>query len=127
MEASVFLMRNGVDEYSLYVYDVDRFGSIKTISKMNEPKLQEMVVCLREMTRIEKALSVFFPNNLPDVNVSIVKRINPIEYNMVLNLGMTIISQMDETEFHETLFEMETICMQQIGTKVYFPPLKKEA
>jgi hypothetical protein len=31
---------------------------------------------------------------------------------------------MTDEEFHEIVFELETIPLQPIGTKVYFPPLK---
>jgi hypothetical protein len=125
MEASTFLMRNGLDEYTLYMYDVFRFGSIKTLSKMNEPGLHKLVVLLREMHSNDKPSAVWFPQNYdtPEVLTSIIKR-GKDNIILVINVGSLLLSEMTDDEFHEIVFELETIPMQLIGTKVYFPPLK---
>jgi hypothetical protein len=126
MENSTFLMRNGKDQYTLYTFDVNHFGSIKTLSKMNEPQLHTLVVLLREMHSSDKPSRVWFPRNydIPEMLTSITKREKD---NIILsiNIGSYLLSEMTDDEFHEVVFELETIPMQPIGTKVYFPSLKK--
>jgi hypothetical protein len=125
MEASTFLMRNGYDEYTLYVYDVNRFGSIKTLSKMNEPELHDIVVLLRQVHSEINPCVVWFPQNpnIPEILTSIRKR-GKDNIILAINVGSVLLSEMTDDEFHEIVFELETIPMQPIGTKVYFPPLK---
>jgi hypothetical protein len=118
-------MRNGLDEYTLYMYDVFRFGSINTLSRMNEPGLHKLVVLLREMHSNDKPSAVWFPQNYdtPEVLTSITKR-GKDNIILAINVGSVLLSEMTDDEFHEIVFELETIPMQPIGTKVYFPPLK---
>jgi hypothetical protein len=125
MTNSTFLMRNGNDEYTLYVYDVNCFGSIKTLSKMNEPELQDIVILLRQIHSEVKPCVVWFPQNpdTPEILVSVRKR-GKDNIILSINVGSVLLSEMTDDEFHEIVFELETIPMQPIGTKVYFPPLK---
>jgi hypothetical protein len=118
-------MRNGLDEYTLYTFDINRFGSIKTLSKMNEPMLQKMVLFLRAMHSDDKPNTIWFPQNsdIPEMMVT-VRRRGKDNIILALNLGSVLLSEMTDEEFHEIVFELETIPMQPIGTKVYFPPLK---
>ncbi|HEY7161328.1 MAG TPA: hypothetical protein VH815_08710 [Acidobacteriota bacterium] len=125
MENSTFLMRNGNDEYTLYTFDVNHFGSIKTLSKMNEPLLHMVVTCLQKIHSEDKPAPVYFPKNenIPEMMVCIQKR-GKNNIILALNLGSFLLSEMTDEEFHEIVFELETIPLQPIGTKVYFPPLK---
>jgi len=125
MENSTFLMRNGLDEYTLYTFNINRFGSIKTLSKMNESELHDIVVLLRQVHSEVKLCIVWFPQNpdMPEILTSIRKR-GKDNIILAINVGSVLLSEMTDDEFHEVVFELETIPMQPIGTKVYFPPLK---
>jgi hypothetical protein len=123
-EHQTFLMRNALDEYTLYTYNLLQFGSIQTLSKMNEPELHKLVVFLREMHSNDKSSTVWFPQNYdtPEVLTRISKR-GKDNIILAINVGSHLLSEMTDDEFHEVVFELETIPMQPIGTKVYFPPL----
>jgi hypothetical protein len=116
-----------VDEYS---YDLIAQGlngeySMHVLSTLFQKDFDLMIEYMKQM-RVSSNLPFyyFFPKfkTAPEIDVKLVR--NVIEYQLVLNLGSHILSEMSSNEFDVLLYECKELRSLIPGSKVYFPPVK---
>jgi len=122
---SAFIQKFQDNTYSLMASGLtDRF-SLHCLSELSEKDFHYMIEYMEQM-RVTKNIPFYyhFPRykRAPEIDVKLVR--NTFGYQLILNLGARIFSDMDQKEFDQTLHELKDLVSQFTGHKVYFPPVK---
>jgi hypothetical protein len=117
-----------VDDYS---YDLIAQGlvgefSMHILSTLFFRDFQYLIEHMEQM-KVSKTIPFVyhFPafKTAPEIDVRLVRRYEN-EYQIILNLGSRILSQMNSGEFDVALYECKELRGLIAGSKVYFPPVK---
>ena len=111
--------------YDLVVQGLVSDFSRHVLSTLFEKDYALMIEHMEQM-QVSKHLPVYyhFPRykTAPEIDVRLVRNI--MEYQLILNVGMRILSEMTNDEFDVVLYECKQLPSQVVGSKVYFPPVK---
>jgi len=122
---TTFIHKITEHNYDLVVEGLTSRFTFNVLSSLSQEDFHSMIEYMEQM-KVSKHLPFyyFFPRfkTLPEIDVRLVR--NVIEYQLVLNLGARVLSEMNNAEFDNLLYELKDLVSQFIGHKVYFPPIK---
>ena len=120
-----FMMKMDDDSFDLLVVGLHyRFNVLSTLFVKD---FHFMIYWLEKLLTLKGSFATWyqFPHysNRPEIVVRMCKMMDD-NYQLVLNLGSEILSEMDTKEFTQLIYELKDLVSQFNGSKVYFPTAK---
>jgi hypothetical protein len=123
---TAFIHKIDEDSYDLVAQGLIGEFSMHILSTLFQKDFDLMIEYMEQM-RVSKHLPFYyyFPRykTAPEIDVRLVRN-SMKEYQLILNLGARILSDMSEQEFDQILWELKDLRSQFVGHKVYFLPVK---
>lgn len=123
---SVYIQKFQDGTYSLFAVGLIDIFSLHCLSELSEKDFGYMIEYMEQM-RVSNHLPFyyFFPRykQSMEIDVRLVRSIAK-EYQLILNLGARILSNMNQNEFDKILHELKGLVSQSDHSKVYFPSVK---
>ncbi len=122
---TVFIHKVDLTSYDLIAQGLNGEYSMHILSTLFAEDFHLMIEYMEQM-RVSRNLPFYyhFPRfkTAPEIDVRLVR--NVLGYQIILNLGARILSDMSEQEFDQILWDLKDLRSQFVGHKVYFPPVK---
>jgi hypothetical protein len=123
---SVYIQKFQDGTYSLFAVGLIDIFSLHCLSELSEKDFGYMIEYMEQM-RVSNHLPFYyiFPRYKRSMEIDVkLVRSSAKEYQLILNLGVRILSNMNQNEFDQTLHELKDLVSQSDHSKVYFPPVK---
>lgn len=123
---TTFIHKADKNSYDLIAQGLNGEFSMHVLSTLFAEDFHLMIEYMEQM-RVSRNLPFYyhFPRfkvTAPEIDVRLVR--NVLGYQIILNLGTRILSDMSSDEFDVALYECKEIRNLIPGSKVYFPPVK---
>ena len=119
-----FMMKMDDDSFELIVGSDYRFNVVSTLFIKD---FHFMIYWFEKLLTLKGSFATWyqFPHysNAPEIIVRMCKMTDD-NYQLILNLGSKILSEMNTDEFTQLIYELKDLVSQFNGSKVYFPPVK---
>ena len=120
-----FMMKMDDNSYDLIVAGLHyRFNVLSTIFQKD---YDFMIQWMEKLLSLKGSFTTWyqFPHyaNAPEIIVRMCKMTDD-NYQLILNLGSKILSEMNTKEFQQLIYELKDLASQFNGSKVYFQPVK---